>query len=188
MAEQQYDAFLSYSHQADRPTAIALENGLQRFGKPWSPKAARSPWVDREVRYWCEQKPLDSLLIVLTDGDRTSTAATPALSEALREEPRFVDLRCARGGEVDLREPRFSPSSPTSPRRSTAEARTSSSARTSARTGGRRIARRVVTAIWDTDSVSWRRRACEIPNPELTRTEWQQNAGDLPYRPVCRPR
>jgi WD40 repeat protein len=147
MDERRYDAFLSYSHEADRATAVALQQSLQRFGKPWyraralrvfrddaslaaepglwpaieralaasdhfillaSPKAARSPWVEREVRYWVQHKPLDRLLIVLTDGDLASTAASPALVDAIREEPRFVDLRWARrGGELDLREPRF---------------------------------------------------------------------------------
>ena len=31
----EYDAFISYSHSADRALALALQSGLQRFAKPW---------------------------------------------------------------------------------------------------------------------------------------------------------
>jgi TIR domain len=33
-----------------------------------SPEAARSPWVDREVRWWRANRGKDTVLIVLTDG------------------------------------------------------------------------------------------------------------------------
>jgi WD40 repeat protein len=39
--------------------------------------------------------------------------------------------------------------------------------------------------VWDADPASWRRRACDIANRELTRNEWRQTAGDLPYRALC---
>jgi WD40 repeat protein len=85
-----------------------------------SPTAAASPWVEREARYWLENKPLDRLLIVLTDGqlawdaagrafDERGTTALPAsLCAAFGEEPRFVDLRWAHRHEhLSLRDPRF---------------------------------------------------------------------------------
>ncbi len=30
-----FDAFVSYSHNLDRPIAQALQTGLHRFAKPW---------------------------------------------------------------------------------------------------------------------------------------------------------
>ena len=33
--DEAYDAFISYSHTGDRPLAIAVQAGLQRFAKPW---------------------------------------------------------------------------------------------------------------------------------------------------------
>jgi WD40 repeat protein len=65
--------------------------------------AARSRWVDREVHWWIENRSLDRLLIVLTDGTikwdeaggdfdwGRSDAVPPALREAFAEEPRWVD-------------------------------------------------------------------------------------------------
>ena len=76
-----------------------------------SPEAARSPWVNREVQYWCEHKPRETLLIALTAGtlawdhragdfDWTSTTALPpALKDQLSDEPRHIDLTWARTEE-----------------------------------------------------------------------------------------
>jgi WD40 repeat protein len=86
-----------------------------------SPTSAASPWVGREVVFWCRHKPLDRLLIVLTDGDiQWDDAAqdfawprTPSLPRALRDrfpgEPRYVDLRWVRGDadRMSLRDARF---------------------------------------------------------------------------------
>jgi WD40 repeat protein len=33
--DEAYDAFISYSHAGDRPLAMAVQAGLQRFAKPW---------------------------------------------------------------------------------------------------------------------------------------------------------
>jgi len=85
-----------------------------------SPDAARSPWVQREVAYWCGHKPTDRLLIVVTDGeavwddaagdfdwDRT-TALPRSLAGVFDEEPRYIDLRWARTEEhLSLAHPRF---------------------------------------------------------------------------------
>ena len=84
-----------------------------------SPRSAESEWVRREVDTWLEHKPLDKLLIVVTDGElafsdtgHVDLAATdclpPSLTNALVNEPRWLDLRWARDEEqLDLRNGRF---------------------------------------------------------------------------------
>ena len=49
----------------------SLEHGLEK--STWfillaSPSAARSRWVDREVAWWLEHRSIDSILVVLTEG------------------------------------------------------------------------------------------------------------------------
>ncbi|HEX3388816.1 MAG TPA: TIR domain-containing protein [Streptosporangiaceae bacterium] len=81
-----------------------------------SPESAQSGWVSREISWWRAHRPVNNLLIAVTDGalvwDETARdldwAATTALSkEALghgfSEEPRWVDLRWARDTEASLR-------------------------------------------------------------------------------------
>ncbi|MGA7392366.1 MAG: TIR domain-containing protein, partial [Terrimicrobiaceae bacterium] len=87
-----------------------------------SPEAASSPWVQREIMYWIEQRPHDreKLLIILTGGelvwdhqnndfDWTKTDALPRTAErSFAQEPLFLDLRWARKEEhVSLRHPVF---------------------------------------------------------------------------------
>ncbi|MDX6636176.1 MAG: hypothetical protein QOF06_2379 [Solirubrobacterales bacterium] len=69
-----------------------------------SPGAAGSEWVDREIRWWLENRSPDRLLIVVADGalrweDRAgdfdvgaSTALPPALRGVFAEEPRWVEV------------------------------------------------------------------------------------------------
>lgn len=69
-----------------------------------SPRAAGSPWVEREIRWWLENRSADLLLIVVAEGDlrwdpeagdfdaTASTALPPVLLGALREEPRWVTV------------------------------------------------------------------------------------------------
>ncbi len=100
----------------------SIESALT--GSEWfvllaSPEAARSEWVAREVTTWLASKPLDHILIVVTDGDigflpdagvdRTVTTCLPeALIDALDNEPRWLDMRWARTDEqLDLRNGRF---------------------------------------------------------------------------------
>src|SRR6266508_2865828 len=85
-----------------------------------SPEAARSKWVTREVKYWCQHKSARNVLLALTDGklvwdetvgdfdwDRT-TALPSALAGVFDDEPRYVDLRWARTAEhLSLDDPRF---------------------------------------------------------------------------------
>jgi len=78
-----------------------------------SPDAAASAWVGRECTYWRDTKSCDQLLIVLTDGEiawdegandfdwARTTAIPPALRGAFEGEPRWIDMRWARG-EPDL--------------------------------------------------------------------------------------
>jgi WD40 repeat protein len=85
-----------------------------------SEEAAQSFWVQRELDYWLTHRPLDHLLIVLTDGelfwnrsladfDWTRTTALPKmLAGKLRDEPLYLDLRWARTAEqLSLRHPKF---------------------------------------------------------------------------------
>ena len=81
-----------------------------------SPDAAESPWVNQEIEYWTEHKDSSRILPVVTDGDFEWTAGDvsgnsvpDALRAVFTEEPRWVDLRFARGEEqLDLKNPRFS--------------------------------------------------------------------------------
>lgn len=73
-----------------------------------SPEAAASKWVAKEVETWCDVKSVDTILIVLTDGeivwdaktgdfDWESTSALPApLRGVFTAEPRWTDLCWAR--------------------------------------------------------------------------------------------
>jgi WD40 repeat protein len=85
-----------------------------------SPEAAASEWVAREVRWWRTHKPIERLLLLLTDGQidwdgqagdfdrQTTDALPPTLAGAFAEEPRWIDLRWARSAtDVSLRDPRF---------------------------------------------------------------------------------
>ncbi|HEV7240815.1 MAG TPA: TIR domain-containing protein [Thermoanaerobaculia bacterium] len=72
-----------------------------------SPAAAASPWVRKELDFWCSSKDPNKLLILLTDGDfawdatlqkidwarTTSLPQVPALDQAIVREPFWVDLR-----------------------------------------------------------------------------------------------
>jgi WD40 repeat protein len=85
-----------------------------------SPAAKASEWVAREAGWWRERKPVDRILLLLTDGelawdddandfDWTRTDALPkTLARCFPEEPRWIDLRWTRDEEnLSLRNPRF---------------------------------------------------------------------------------
>lgn len=85
-----------------------------------SPAAAQSVWVGREAAWWRANRPLDRLLIVLTEGelawdaaagafsDQGERALPPTLDGAFTDEPRFLDLRWARNSaDLSLQHPRF---------------------------------------------------------------------------------
>lgn len=81
-----------------------------------SPAAAASPWVEREVRWWLDNRRVDTLLIAVAEGsiewstgtrgfapDQT-TCLVPSLYRAFAAEPHWVDLR-----EVAVDEPSLMP-------------------------------------------------------------------------------
>jgi WD40 repeat protein len=85
-----------------------------------SPEAARSPWVEREIKYWLSHRPKADFLIVLTSGtiawdeatgdfDWKRTTALPiSVRNLFEEEPRYIDLRWARTVDhVALGHPEF---------------------------------------------------------------------------------
>lgn len=76
-----------------------------------SPQAACSMWIDKEITYWLKHKGIDSLILVLTDGqlvwDEERGAFDPELSNALPSVlldrhagvPLYVDLSSFKGPE-----------------------------------------------------------------------------------------
>lgn len=149
-----YDAFVSYSHAGEEEIAQRLQEGVERFAKPWyrtrsmrlfldknsltaspglwssieealaesrwlvliaSKRAGRSPWVEREIRWWLENRSAKTLIIVVADGqlawdrDRndfdpeTSSALPPVLQGALDEEPLWVPIVGEKPSDEELR-------------------------------------------------------------------------------------
>lgn len=85
-----------------------------------SPKAAASVWVSKEIEHWLKSHPLDSLLVVLTEGhipwdyDKGSfknvekNSFPVVLEEEFKEEPFYVDMRDSKAREeVTLKHPIF---------------------------------------------------------------------------------
>ena len=74
-----------------------------------SPDAAQSPWVNKEVRYWCANRPVDTVLLVLTKGDLNTSSAVPeVLQQLIEAEPLYVDLRETRkSGDLSLKDLAF---------------------------------------------------------------------------------
>ena len=83
-----------------------------------SPEAAASPWVNKEISFWLDNKSADTLLIALTDGElawdnavgdfvwREGMPLPPVLTGRFASEPKWVDLRAYRDG-ADARDARF---------------------------------------------------------------------------------
>lgn len=85
-----------------------------------SPGSASSHWVEREVGWWLENRPVDHMLVLLTGGDLkwdatardfdwSQTTALPSnLRGRLADEPLYVDLRWARNeDDLSLRHLKF---------------------------------------------------------------------------------
>jgi FOG: WD40 repeat len=85
-----------------------------------SSEAAASPWVGKEVEFWRQNRTVEKLLIVQTDGnvawdeaandfDWAQTTALPRqLAHAFDGEPRWIDARWARtAAHTHPRDPRF---------------------------------------------------------------------------------
>jgi MTH538 TIR-like domain (DUF1863) len=97
----------------------ALEQS-EHFLLMGSVRSADSPWVRREVEWWLEHRPIDRLLLIVTEGEIAWDAAardfdwgrTTCLSRVLgarfAEEPRYVDLRWAKDrDDLSLRNSKF---------------------------------------------------------------------------------
>lgn len=149
-----YDAFVSYSHVGEEKIARRLQEGVERFAKPWyrtrsmrlfldknsltaspglwssiedaladsgwlvliaSEHAGRSPWVEREIRWWLENRSAKTLLILVADGElvwdrdrndfdlEASSALPPVLQGALDEEPLWVPMASEEPSDEELR-------------------------------------------------------------------------------------
>jgi WD40 repeat protein len=74
-----------------------------------SPEAAQSPWVNKEVHFWCSNRSIDTLLLVLTGGEFNRASALPeGLEELVAAEPLYLDLREVRkSGNLSLQNPVF---------------------------------------------------------------------------------
>ena len=147
MTEPKYQAFVSYSHDADGRLAASLQSSLSRFAKPWyrlrsmrifrdqtglsanpelwhsieqalgesehflllaCPASAKSRWVQQEVEWWLQNRSVENLLIVLTDGEilwdaaakdfdwEKTTALPSCLKGVLPGEPLYADFRAAK--------------------------------------------------------------------------------------------
>lgn len=85
-----------------------------------SVESRRSKWVQREVEYWLQNKPLDKLLIIVTgprDGEdasddfkwiRANLLPTRLTEKLPDEEPLYLDLRWVKSVEqLSTRNPRF---------------------------------------------------------------------------------
>jgi hypothetical protein len=81
-----------------------------------SPESAQSGWVSREISWWRANRPVNHLLIAVTEGDlvwdetagdldwaATTALSKEALGHAFSQEPRWVDLRWARDQAGSLR-------------------------------------------------------------------------------------
>jgi hypothetical protein len=85
-----------------------------------SVNAANSPWIDKEVSFWCAHKPNERILLVQTDGElnwddaagdfdwKVCTALPRRLARVFAEEPLWLDLRWTESqARLDRRDPRF---------------------------------------------------------------------------------
>ena len=85
-----------------------------------SPESAASKWVSKEIEYWLEIRSLDTILIVLSDGDLNweednnkmknidYNSLPLILDQAFEDEPFYVDFRDMRSeSDLSLKNPIF---------------------------------------------------------------------------------
>jgi len=85
-----------------------------------SEQSAQSKWVEQEVRWWTDNRPIDRMLIVLTGGSiewdpgatdfdwKRTTALGAYMSGKFGSEPLYVDLRWAKSStDLSLRHSQF---------------------------------------------------------------------------------
>ncbi len=125
---RQLRAIHVYRDETDIPTTSALLPKIKEALKESeffillaSPLAAASPWVRIEADYWLSLNTPEKFLIVLTEGEEPvwdqaakdflweeNIPLPPSLMNRFNDEPKFTDLRWARGQKkLKLRERRF---------------------------------------------------------------------------------
>ena len=79
-----------------------------------SPLASKSPWVQKEIQWWLDNRSIEKMLIVLTDGviewdskdqkfnTKSSTAIPRILVSTFTDEPLHVDVTWSKQGQVIL--------------------------------------------------------------------------------------
>lgn len=85
-----------------------------------SPQATQSPWVEREIKWWLQNRSIENLLILLTDGElvwdkstndynwEQTTALPGSLRNRFRDEPLYVDFRWTKAEDnLSLRHLQF---------------------------------------------------------------------------------
>ena len=85
-----------------------------------SPQAAQSIWVAREIKWWLRNRSIETMLILLTDGElirdkstndynwERTTALPDSLRGQFQDEPLYVDLRWTRNEDkLTLRHSQF---------------------------------------------------------------------------------
>ena len=85
-----------------------------------SPESAASKWVSKEIEYWLEIRSLDTILIVLSDGDLNweednnkmknidYNSLPLILDRAFKDEPFYIDFRDMRSeSDLSLKNPIF---------------------------------------------------------------------------------
>ena len=83
-----------------------------------SPDSAKSEWVQQEIRFWLEHKPVERMFLVRADGDifwsgndfdwSKTDALPPLLAGHFKSEPLWADLTWAKAGaDLSLDNPAF---------------------------------------------------------------------------------
>ncbi|MBS0151397.1 MAG: TIR domain-containing protein [Nitrospira sp.] len=85
-----------------------------------SPRAASSKWVAKEIDFWMTFRSIDSLLLVITDGDikwdevrqdfdwRVTSCLPQGLVGRFKEEPHYLDFRWVKTAtQLSLKNPQF---------------------------------------------------------------------------------
>jgi WD40 repeat protein len=89
---------------------VAVLDDTEWFVLLASPESATSPWVDKEIAHWLEQKSIARILPAVTAGDwvwdpdagrLVGDAVPERLAAEIVDEPRHLDLRWAQA-EIDL--------------------------------------------------------------------------------------
>ena len=141
-----------------------------------SQDAAQSPWIEKEIDFWCRHKSADRILFVLTsdeiawdskhgDFDWKKTSALPAcLAGVFDAEPRWIDMRWAQAlTQQYVQDLSFS-----------------KDGRYLATAGNDNFA---TLWLWQPEDLI--SKACERLTRNLSTKEWQDYLGHIPYQKTC---